>query len=247
MDVGQSEEGHRTLKLMNDHSSCWHSPPSWAFAEILHWMSQVSGYKRSDWLPPFEVEDLERYRLHEMVDVYAAALVLDIRPKPVINDWRGHIMQTLAYVPSTVADFRYLHEHLPLGDCVLKKMVERFFVHGDRGHYNKRASRGQVALITEYVNTCGDQGFKNLVCDVQDRSGERKDALAAEVESGGQRTAAAGQDKGKGRRKGKGKGKQNVPVGETARPTNTSQCAQRPAPAKAAVGEGDGAAGPAAR
>lgn len=190
VEVTRSNANTREIKLINDYSKIWTAPPAWAFVEVLGWMNDVRKLPHGHDLPQFGVKDIQHFNLHELVDVYAATIILDLRPKPIVTAFRGHIIRHLAYVPATAEDFQYLHEHLPVGDAVLKKMIDTFFMHGERFHYKQKQMRGEVPVIKEYVNSCGHAEFKELV--IRTMEGRNKARLARQE-------AAKGNGRGKGK------------------------------------------------
>lgn len=197
VDVFRSADGYRTIKLTNDNFKIWSLPEAWAFAEILGWMYSVHHLPRSAELPPFRIENEGAWTLHELVDVYAASLILDVRPKAVMSVFRGIVIKRLAHIPATAQDFEYLHHRIPVGDVVLRKMVETFFVHGERNHYRHWRLRGEVTRIKEYVNGCGDEAFNDLVCRFQEVRMEERKAKLQEAREKGAAVKAQGQGKGK--------------------------------------------------
>lgn len=248
VDVFRSADGDRTVRFTNDYSKIWALPEAWAFAEILGWMYSMHHLPRSVELPHFRIENENAWTLHELVDVYAASLILDVRPKAVMSLFRGVVIRKLAHVPATAQDFEYLHHRIPVGDVVLRKMVETFFVHGERNHYRNWRLKGEVTRIKEYVNGCGDEAFNELVCRFQEgRMEDRKAKLQEAKERGvavkgqGQGTGIGGKADGKvkgcmaqGTAQGtpaKGKGKDTTAAG-SASPKDSAMGSPTPASTK---------------
>lgn len=229
----------RKVKLINSREKIWSTPPAWALAEVLSWMNDVRGIDRNSPLPQFCVEDIESYGLHDLVAVYAATIVLDLRPRAVLNTLRGCIIKDLAYRPATGEDFQYLHEHLPVGDIVLKKMIETFLMHGERNHYKQRNYKGEVTKVREYVNCCGHEEFRRLVIGTMDaRNEERMERLKEGKDKG----VVAGKGKGGRAQTVKGAGQTQVASGSSMpqAPTAKGEARQQTPPAPV---HGDTAAG----
>lgn len=179
VQITRAANGARTVKLVNSHSKIWAAPPIWAFSEVLAWMHDVHNLDRNVTLSQFTVPGIEDYTLHELVALYAATIILELRPAAVATNLRGRIIEHLAYLPVTGDDFQYLHEHLLVGDVVLRKMIETFFMHGERNHYRQKGLRGEVEKIQGYVNGCGHEEFNTLVIGMME---SRNKARAAQVE-----------------------------------------------------------------
>ena len=232
VEIGRTEDGFRKINLANSRSEIWVSPPSWAFQEVLHWMVSVRGFSREERLPDFTVEAIEEWGLDELVNVYTATLILGLRPRAAASSFRSHIITELYRYHTTAKDFQYVHEHLPVSDIVLKKMIEFYLIHGERGGYKHESLRGEEVAIQQYVNSCRHEEFKRLAVETQRKRDEAK-LMERTARANGQT-----KKKGKGKQKAteagaKGPGKKEAVQFPAPKAANQPPTAAAPAPKKA--------------
>lgn len=200
VEVTRLPNGARSVKLVNTQSKIWEASPAWAFSEVLDWISGARNLNRNQSLPQLCAKDLEHWTLDELIDVYSATVVLDIRPGGAVATLRDHIIKRLAYLPISAGEFQYLHERLPIEDIVLRKMVETFFLHGERRHYNSKDMRVEVDKLAKYVNACCHDEFKALVIEVRGKrhaaalEGVKGKAAGKKQTSNGKGKAAASKE-----------------------------------------------------
>jgi hypothetical protein len=137
--------GKKELNLYLD--KLYLQPPVEAFNFAFQWMDRAKDTPRGEKVVDYGVEYPERITLENLVDIYAVALVLDIRP--AINKHRVHVMNKMTEQRPTLATLVYVHEHLPIDDVAMTRFITSYFEHRERSEYTV----GEIEKIEDYVCT----------------------------------------------------------------------------------------------
>lgn len=125
----------------------WIQPPKSAFEFAFHWMHEAKGARHGDPVLEYGVPRPEALSLQRLVDLYAAALCLGVRPFP--HKTRHAVMNRVTTVRPLVGDLKYVHERLPIDDPVMTRLITSCFEHKAprSGAYDDT----DLKLIDDYV------------------------------------------------------------------------------------------------
>lgn len=129
--------------------SIYIQPPTQAYEFAFSWMNIAKEAGHGDAVLNFGVSDPEHMSLEKMVDLYAVALILDLRPAP--HKHRFELLTKMTDQKPTLATLKYVHERLPVHDVVVTRFITSYFEHRDRpGHAYTDA---ELQAIEDYVCT----------------------------------------------------------------------------------------------
>jgi hypothetical protein len=122
-------------KLDLDDDRFWDLPSSQAFDAVFAWMERSMKAKRGETLTLFGFDDPENYDIFEMIDFWAVAQLLDIRPFPRLL--RDQIRKRLESITPKLDVIKFAHERLPIHDTIMTKVLHTYFVNGDANQYTE--------------------------------------------------------------------------------------------------------------
>lgn len=105
-------------------------PSKEAFDFSFQWMHIAKEAGHGDAVLNFGVQNPDNVGLEKMVDLYAVALILDIRPAP--HKHRFELLTKMTEAKPTLAGLKYVHERLPVEDFVVTRFITSYFDHRDR-------------------------------------------------------------------------------------------------------------------
>ena len=167
--VSSTKIPNQVLDLKLD--TLWRQPPVTAFNFAFEWMHLAKVARPGDTVLEYGVPRPVTLSLENMVDIYAAALCLDLRPFP--HRHRHALMGRVTDKRPLVADLTYVHEHLPINDPVMTRMISSFFHHRDV--YNSY-SKAELNLINEYVYNV-DKALFNRFGDIGEHRKQNQEAF----------------------------------------------------------------------
>ena len=109
---------------------------------------------------PYGVKDAETYPLHQLVDYYAAALCLGLRPKSHahIHD----ILEKLTIAPPKLADLKYIHKRSPTDDPVMIRCITSYIRHREDSMSNHLNPVKVMEAIEHYRWTWNDEYLQEI-------------------------------------------------------------------------------------
>ena len=132
-NVGAAQSSKKQLDL---HLNTFKlQPPEDAFDLAFEWMDNAKLTPRGNPLPDYCVPQPESLGYERLVDSYAAAVVLDIRPAP--HKLRRTLLSCITEERPTRATLKYVHEHLPINDVVMTRFITSYFEHRDKSEYTR--------------------------------------------------------------------------------------------------------------
>ena len=131
-NVGAAQSSEMKLNL--HLPTLYRQPPPGAVKFAFRWMDNA---KLTIHGPPpdYGATEPESHSLEELVNVYAAALLLDLRPD--CRTLRSTLRNRITERRPTLAALRYVHEHLPINDVVMTRFITSYFEHRDKGDYTR--------------------------------------------------------------------------------------------------------------
>ena len=106
-------------------SSLWQQPSVDALKWASGWMGEAQKTQRDNALRIYSIPNPDRVSMQMLVDIYAAALVLGLRPFP--HQLRYIILSRVTNVAPMVAVIELVHERLPLDDSITTRTITAFF------------------------------------------------------------------------------------------------------------------------
>ena len=147
----------------------WYQPTPQSIKFALQWMEEARTARHGEAVLIYGVPQPEALSLQNLVDTYAAALCLDLRPFP--HKHRHDIMTRMTDVRPMLPDVHYIHEHLPVDDPVMTRLITSFFQHKAKHSY----AHGEAEAIEDYVYVANDdQLFKRFEDIQKDRDEKAK-------------------------------------------------------------------------
>jgi hypothetical protein len=142
---GAAQSSKKKLNLNLD--TLYLQPPVKAFIFAFDWMHEVK--KTAYGEPPLDYggKHPEQFTLEELVEIYTAALVLDIRPN--CHKLRSALLSSITEQRPTLATLMYVHEHLPIDDVAMTRFITSYFEHREKREYTPT----ETAEIEDYVCT----------------------------------------------------------------------------------------------
>jgi hypothetical protein len=131
-----TDGGDQQIKKLNlDDDRFWDFPSSEAFDAVFAWMDGSMKAKRGETLTLFGFDDPETHDIFEMIDFWAVAQLLDIRPLPRLL--RDQIRKRLESITPQLDVIKFAHERLPIHDTIMTKVLHTYFVNGDANKYTE--------------------------------------------------------------------------------------------------------------
>lgn len=165
--VGKSTSKNRRLDLGLD--TLWTQPPVDAFLFAFDWMHAAQSSKSDDLLE-FGVPAPDRLSLEKLVDLYAAALCLGLRPKP--RKHLADLFDRLTKYPPSLADIVYIHEHLPVSDSVMTRAISSFLT--NRGAVSEVYNKDERLAIEKYFSEVDEDLYTRFKDILEYREGHRR-------------------------------------------------------------------------
>lgn len=131
------------------HEKMWIQPPKEAFEYAFNWMSIAKETPPTEKPLDYGAQDPDMFNLEQLVDLYAVALVLDIRPP--VHKHRFNLLTKLTETKPTLATLTYVHERLPLSDVAVTRLITSYFEHYDRYDYSE-AEYNEIWGYVSYVD-----------------------------------------------------------------------------------------------
>ena len=130
-------------------STLYIQPPPAAFEFAFQWMDVAKNVNSGAPIRSYGVTNADNLSLEQLVDLYAVALVLDLRP--ACHKHRFDLLTRFTEQRPTLATLKYVHEHLPVEDVTVTRFITSYFEHRDlRGH---GYSANELKAIEDYVCT----------------------------------------------------------------------------------------------
>ncbi len=190
-----------------DDSRFWQQPSREAVTVVLEWMENARATPRGDAPPDCAIPDPTETDFRFLCEVYAATIILDIRPYP--RALKREVKDFVSSTPPSLDTLKAVHELLPLEDGVVTRTVTSFFQHGEKGGY----TREEVAAIEEYVmDPEGDVALWERFGEIQKARDGRQFTPRGHGGHRGRRAGRAGRKDGGGTAPNKGQvsgGEQN--------------------------------------
>lgn len=147
-DINTNPANSDKRKVMNlDDPRFWQFPSPDAIQHVLDWMRKASKTIRGGIPPDCVVPETSDAEFGFRCEVYAATLLLDIRPRPkeAVDQLKRHITDT----PPTLAMLQTVHELLPIDDVIMTRTITSYFEHVEPGDY--KADPAEDVKIQQYV------------------------------------------------------------------------------------------------
>ncbi|KAK4561575.1 hypothetical protein LTR86_004254 [Recurvomyces mirabilis] len=170
--VGSSRDGTNNGLHLTSRGTA-EDPTVDAVKVCLDWMASNSGVQGNfDDLVPLAPEDIDTFSTEVMIDVYAAAWCLKMRPANItINPLRAAIMERLTNNKPTVDLLALVHAHIPDIDSVHTRAVTAYFEWLE-GTLHGRLSGAENSEICEYIKA--DKYLNQKFYDVQQSRRQKK-------------------------------------------------------------------------
>ena len=149
----------RRLELRND--VFYYQPPSTAFKYVFAWMHEAKTARRDEKPLDFGPKDVTNLSFPVLIEYYAAALILNLRPAPIRH--RNNVLTKLSSSPPTVDDIKCIHERIPIDDTVMTRAVTSYFEHMEGCKY----TQAELYAINDYVNGSGDPELTRRFLGIQ--------------------------------------------------------------------------------
>lgn len=153
--------------------SLWMQPPLEAFKFAFDWMYEARRTSNGEAVLAYGVPDPNKLPLSKLVDLYAAALCLRLRPPP--GQLRSDLFVRLTENAPSIDDVKYMHEHLPVDDRVMTRMITSFLQ--NRGASNQVYTKAQRDEIEAYFYKVDDPLYYRFQEIVDYRDNQRKARL----------------------------------------------------------------------
>ena len=145
--VDEATTKHSNKELNLNLDTLWFQPSVEAFDFVFKWMHMAKNARPGEQPLDYGVPQPEKLSLEKLFDMYAAALCLDLRPFP--HKHRHDLMTRVTEKKILLADLQYVHEHLPVDDPVMTRLITSFYENKDaRNSYYVKA---EIDLIEQYV------------------------------------------------------------------------------------------------
>ena len=160
-------------------------PPRSGFEYAFEWMQKAKNARPGQPVTDYCVDDPHKLSAQRLVDMYAAALCLDLRPFP--HKHRHALMTRITDERPLLAQLSYVHDHLPLTDPVVTRAITSCLQHNEHHRY----STVEWNMARNYVNYT-DQGIYDRFVEIdtarqeiwQNRKQQKvQDSLQAAAES----------------------------------------------------------------
>ena len=190
-----AKPGKKELRLKLD--TIWVQPPVSAFEYAFKWMHEAKVARPGDQVLDYCVPRPEELSVPMLIDLYAAALCLDVRPFP--HKIRHHILGRVTEQTPLLEDIVYVHEHLPIDDPIMTRTVTSYFEHAEPP--NDKYTRDEHERIFQYVkfeDPALDRRFGEIQTARTERGRKRRqhrggNKMQQIAEGGATANAAAGQ------------------------------------------------------
>lgn len=150
----------RAKKRLNLYLDTLYDQPSEdAFNFAFQWMHVAKVAGHGDPVLNYGVPNLEKVALEKLIDYYAAALVLGIRP--AFHRYRYDLLRKITEHRPTLATLVHTHAHLPIDDVLLTRFITSYFEHREESAY----SDIELEEIENYVCT-EDKLLHTRFCDI---------------------------------------------------------------------------------
>ena len=171
----------RVVNITGVGREFWTVPDQHSFDVVYQWMLQAqrtpNGVKYAD-LKLSDEGHNKGYTMRDLVDVHAAADVLGLHPRPAVL--RQQMLDHISNHSPQAEDIQYLHEHLPVQDSAITRMINTYFL---RGGQKLGYTEETFDAFGNYIDECGDRNLvKRYNALVAARRRARKHERKAEVE-----------------------------------------------------------------
>lgn len=155
-----SKEGEKKVLVLG-LTDVAQQPHRDSISQCLQWMKANKHKKHGERLSEFTAVNSNEASLTHLVDLYAAALAVGMRPYP--GALRTQVMDRLTNGRPLQGDVQFLWEHLPASDGIIKRMAMAYFEHRE----NKKYTDSEAATVVAYVENA--DGLNRRFYDVQQR------------------------------------------------------------------------------
>lgn len=145
-------------------------PPLGAFKAVFGWMHYAKETNFHEPLPPYGVPDPDSFSLETLVNLYAASLCVNMRPRArVLLDI---ILKRLTNEPPNLEQAKHVHRHIPIGNSVMSRMITSFVQHAEKLRSEKHTDaewaeiEAKLTPIEDYMLS-GDKYLKGKFKGIQ--------------------------------------------------------------------------------
>lgn len=148
-----TDDGERVLVLKLDDSRFWNVPSERAVSIVFGWMDQVKQANGDAPLGVIACPELNKANFRLGCEVYAATLLLDIRPAAATSKIIEQLTKTITNTPPSLEMLMAVHETLPISNVLMDLTITSFFEHLETGNFDN----SNVSAVEVYAANMDEQ------------------------------------------------------------------------------------------